>query len=64
METAGEEFKDELKAVFEPICDGLGEALCEDEASFKMVKADFSAAETEAFAKALCPKYFEIENEE
>ena len=58
-----EECKEEIKNKFEGICEGLGEALLSDEAEYKMVKADMNANQIKEFCEALCPAYFELEDE-
>ena len=53
--------KDQVAEDLNECADGLGDAMIEDKAAFKMAKADLSASEMKDFAKKLLDKYFEIE---
>ena len=63
MAKQDQEFRNTFRDKFEKICEGLGEALLQDDSEFKMIKADMTTNQIMQFCEALCPKYFEVEEE-
>merc|ERR1712084_104155 len=56
--------KEELEEKFNTVVEDLGTALVDDKATFMMQKADLNNGQIKTFTDALCPDYFEVEDDE